>query len=339
RSNEAPRLGRELPPDVSQGIPRSALPPDVSQGISRSSLPAVVTQGPPPRVARHEEEEDEQERPTAAVPALAGRGPDKRVLLFGGAGVAALLVLALLGWALSGPGKGYVLVDLQRVPESAQSKVQVMLDTQQVALEKGSTTLLREVNAGRVMVVVSAPGYKPFTTTVDVAKGKDVTNVQAVLESLTPSAALLLVTQPEDAEVKVDGKVVRAQGKTDAFLNDVPVSGEGWMLEVSAPGYKSQSKQVTVSGGGRAQATIKLEPLVTRVAVKVESRPAGATIFVDGKDLGATTPATVQVPASSKQLLLKLKCHDAVEVDVPDSKDGQELAINPVSLKRQRGCR
>jgi hypothetical protein len=117
------------------------------------------------------------------------------------------------------------------------------------------------------------------------------------------------------------------------------VSGDAWMVEVSAPGFKPQSKQVTVSGGGRAQATIKLEPLVTKVAVKVESKPAGATIFVDGKDLGATTPATVQVPASSKLLLLKLKCHDAAEVDVPDSKDGQELAIAPVPLKRQRGCR
>jgi serine/threonine protein kinase len=339
RGHESPRSGRDLPPDVSQGIPRSSLPPDMSQGIARSALTPSVSQGPGAHGMRLDEEEDEQERPTAPVPALAGRGLDKRVALFAVLGTVALLVLGLLGWALSGPGTGYILVDLQRVPEGAQDKLQVMLDTQQVPLEKGSTTLLREVPAGRVMVVVSAVGYKPFTTTVEVTKGKDVTNVQAVLEHLSPSATLMLVTQPEDAEVKVDGKVVRPQGKTDAFFNDVPVNGEAWTLEASAPGYKSQLKQVAVTGGGRAQASFKLEPLVTKVAVKVESKPAGATIFVDGKNLGATTPATVQVPASSKQLLLKLKCHDEAEVDVPDSKAGQELAIPSVSLKRQRGCR
>jgi serine/threonine protein kinase len=353
RNSEPPRLGRELPPDVSQGIQRSALPPDVSQGIprsalppdvsqpiSRSALPPVVSPGPAARAnpVRHEEDDD-QERPTAAVPALSGRGLDKRVVFFGGLGVLALLVLAFVGWALSGPGTGYILVDLQRLPDDARSKVQVLLDTQQVTIDKDSTNLLREVQAGKVMVVVSAVGYKPFTTTVEVAEGKDVTNVQAVLESLSPTATLMLNTTPDDAQVKVDGKVVREQGKTDAFINDVPVGGPTWTLDVSAPGFKSQAKQVAVTGGGRAQASIKLEPLVVNVSVKVESKPAGATIFVDGKALNETTPAVVQVPATSKQLLLKLKCHDAAEVDVPQSGPGQELGVGPVNLKRQRGCR
>ncbi|MFP2933342.1 PEGA domain-containing protein, partial [Pyxidicoccus sp. 3LG] len=276
----------------------------------------------------------------AAVPALAAaRGLDKRKLLFGGLGVAAVLLLALVGWALSGPGEGLIMLDLQSVPAAVRGNAKVMLDMQPVTLAEGNSSLLKTVPAGKVSVVVTAEGYKPFTRTVDVVEGKDVASLQVVLESLVSTATLMLVTQPEDAEVKVDGKVVRVQGKTDAFLNDVPVLGPEWVVEVSAPGHKPQSRQVPVSNGGRAQLSVKLERVVTQVAVKVESKPAGATIFVDGKEWANPTPTTVQVPATTKQLLLKLKCHDEAEVDVPESDEGQAPAIAKVSLKRVRGCR
>jgi serine/threonine protein kinase len=334
-----------LPPDVSQGIPRSSLPPDVSQGIPRSSLPPDLGQGmsrPPPvmgaRGARQEDEDDDQERPTAAVPALAGRGLDKRVALFAALGVLALLLLVGVGWAVSRPGTGYILVDLQGVPVDARGSVKVLLDTQQVTVGK-DTALLREVPAGQVMVVVSAENFKPFTKTVDVAKGKDVTPVQVVLESLSRTGSLMLDTEPEDAEVTVNGTVVRPRGRKDRFIKSVPITGQEWTVEVSAPEYKTASQKVAVSEDGPAEVNLKLKPRVEKVSVRVDSKPAGATIFVDGQDLGAVTPAVVQVPASSRQLQLKLKCHDEAEVDVPESQSGQGTATAKVSLKRQRGCR
>nr|WP_225937556.1 protein kinase [Myxococcus sp. RHSTA-1-4] len=338
-----PRINRNLPPDMSQGIPRSALPPDVSQGIPRSALPPTPPAlGPAPVAARHQDEEDDdgdQERPTAAVPALAARSPGKRGMLIGAAAVVLLLVLAAAGWALSRPGVGYIMVDLQKVPAKARGNVRVMLDTQPVPVEQGSTTLLREVTAGQVMVVVSAEGYKPFTKTVEVTKGKDVTPVEAVLESLEQTASLVLDIEPRDAQVAVDGKVVREQGKGSALVKDLPVTGPEWVVEVSAPGHKPQTKRLPVSADGTAELSLKLEPLVVKVAVKVESKPAGATIFVDGTDMGAVTPAVVQVPAGARQLQLKLKCHDEAEVDVPGPKDGQEPATAKVSLRKLRGCR
>ncbi|QSQ23939.1 serine/threonine protein kinase [Pyxidicoccus parkwayensis] len=346
------QMGRSLPPDVSQGIARSALPPDVSQGIPRSALPPEVSgQGysrPPPvvgqgqgargaAVAAHEEEEDDQERPTAAVPALAGRGLDKRVMLFGALGLVALLVLAAVGFALSRPGTGYILVDLQGVPAEARESVKVLLDTQQVAVGK-DTTLLREVTAGQVMVVVSAENYKPFTKTVEVAKGKDVTPVHVELESLSRTASLMLVTEPDDAEVKVDGNVVRPRGRKDRFIKGVPVTGQEWAVEVSAPEFKAASQKVSVSGSDPVEVTLKLQPLIVKVPVRVDSKPAGAAIFVNGQDQGATTPAVVQVPAGTRQIQLKLKCHDEASADVTESEAGQGASAR-VSLKRQRGCR
>ncbi|MCP3144082.1 serine/threonine protein kinase [Pyxidicoccus xibeiensis] len=320
-----PRIARDAPLDVSPGHSRTSQPPSVASSRNAPQM--------------EDEDDADQERPTAAVPALAPRGPDKRVLLYAGGGLAALLVLVAVGWALMRPGDGFIMLDLQGVPAAVRDNAQVMLDMQPVPVEKGSLTLVKTVPSGKVSVVVSAEGYKTFTRTVDVAEGKDVTSLAVVLESLSPAATLMLVTQPDDAEVKVDGKVVRAQGKSDAFINDVPVVGPEWTVQVSAPGHKSQSRQVAVSGGGRAQLSVKLEPVVTKVAVKVESRPAGATIFVDGKELGDVTPATIQVPSTARQLLLKLKCHDEAAVDVPESGSGQEPATARVALKKVRGCR
>nr|WP_246357677.1 serine/threonine-protein kinase [Pyxidicoccus fallax] len=348
-----PRINRNMPPDLSQGVSRSSLPPDLSQGISRSALPPELVQnaGRPAPVAarRHDDEDDQdQERPTAAVPALAARGLDKRVLLFGGAGLVALLLLIAVGVALSRPGTGYVLVDMQQVPSEVRARARVMVNAEPVSLiqkvEAGEEpkevppTVLRPVEAGQVMVVVSAEGYKTFTRTVEVAKGKEVNPVEVVLESLQKTASLVVTVTPPGAEVQVNGTVVRKQGQTTAFLKDIPVTGPEWQVQVSAPGHKPQSKTLAVSGGGTAELSATLEPLVVTVDVKVESKPAGATIFVDGADMGAVTPAVVKVPANAKQLQLKLKCHDEAELDVPDPKEGGQPVVAK-TLRKRRNCR
>ncbi len=338
-----------LAPLEMQSSPPAGPAPRTSRGsgLPRMTRDVPTVGEPPPRPAPpvapayedDEEEDDSHELPTGSMAAVAPQDPRRKKMILGAVGAAAVVLLALLGWAFSGPGVGYVLVDLQNVPSEVRNRVQVRLDTQLVPLEGGSATLLREVPAGKVMVVVSAEGFNTFTKTVEVAAGKDVTPVQAVLESLVRTASLVLSTEPASAEVKVDGRVVREQGKTAAFIKDVPISGTEWVVEVSAPGHKPASKRVPVSGGGPVELALKLEPLVTRLAVKVESRPAGATIFVDGKDMGAITPAVVQVSPNARQLTLKLKCHNEAEVDVPDAEPGNEPATASVSLKRQPRCR
>ncbi|AKQ64304.1 serine/threonine protein kinase [Myxococcus hansupus] len=342
----APLEALPPPPPSAGPTPRTSR----GGGLPRMTRDVPVVSDPPPRPAPpvapvapayedDEDEDDSQERPTGGMAAVVPKDPKKKKLIMGAAGVAAVLVLVLLGWAFSGPGVGYVLVDLQSIPAEVRNRVQVRLDTQLVPLEGGSATLLREVPAGKVMVVVSAEGYNTFTKTVEVSAGKDVTPVQAALESLVRTAALVLSTEPASAEVKVDGRVVREQGKTAAYIKDVPINGSEWVVEMSAPGHKPVSKRVPVAGGGPVELSLKLEPLVTRMAVKVESKPAGATIFVDGKDMGAVTPAVVQVSPNARQLTLKLKCHNEAEVDVPDAEPGNEPATASVSLKRQPRCR
>jgi hypothetical protein len=195
--------------------------------------------------------------------------------------------------------------------------------------------MLEQVPAGPVVVLVSAEGYEPYTQTVQVTEGQQVTRVDATLKRLVKTASLVLSTRPADAEVKVDGKVVRKQGSRDVFIKDVPAN-ESLLVEVSAPGFKPFQKQYP--HGGDAPVEVQAELEAREYALRVESTPEGATIFAEGRDLGVVTPAVVKLPPSVRQVRLRLKCYNEAELDVDPPRAGDEAYVKG-SLKKIPRCR
>jgi serine/threonine protein kinase len=182
-------------------------------------------------------------------------GPN-RMVLFGAIGGGALLVLAVVGFLLTRSAPtGFIMVEL---PPGVASKAQVMLNAQPASVS--NNVVLEPVPAGPVMVAVSVEGYKTFTQTVTVQEGKAVTRVVPELEALVKSVSMVLATVPQDAEVKLNGKVVRAQGSQDAFIKDLPASDE-MIVEVKAVGFKPfQQKYRPPAGPEPLQVMVKLEP-------------------------------------------------------------------------------
>jgi hypothetical protein len=262
-------------------------------------------------------------------------------MLFAALGVVALLALGAVGFFLTrGPSLGFLMVNVD-LPAEVRAHTSVTLTTQagpQAFNPPASWPMLEKVAAGPVVVLVSAEGYTPFTQTVQVAAGQQVTRVDASLKRLVKTASLVLTTKPADAQVKVDGKVVRAQGASDVFLKDVK-AGDELLVEVSAPGFKPFTKKFAHTGDEPVQVKAELEAdgEASQYAVRVESVPAGATIFADGEDTGAVTPATVKVPASVKQVKLRLKCYTDATLPVEATDDG--TASVKGSLKRLPRCR
>ena len=60
-------------------------------------------------------------------------------------------------------------------------------------------------------------------------------------------------------------------------------------VTVAKAGYVSQTKEITVTGGKQASATFEL--VQAGSTINVTSEPAGASIFLDGKATGKSTPA------------------------------------------------
>jgi hypothetical protein len=194
-------------------------------------------------------------RDTQLPPTARPQGSNKMVL-FGAIGAGALVVLGVVGFLLMrSPPTGFIMVEL---PPAVGAKAQVMLNAQPAQVS--NNVVLEPVQAGPVMVAVSVEGYKTFTKTVEVQEGKGVTRVVPELEALVRSVSMVLATVPQDAEVTLNGKVVRAQGSQDAFIKDLPASDE-MLVEVKAVGFKPfQQKYSPPAGPEPLQVTVKLEP-------------------------------------------------------------------------------
>ncbi|MFZ1010074.1 MAG: PEGA domain-containing protein [Candidatus Sulfotelmatobacter sp.] len=121
-----------------------------------------------------------------------------------------------------------------------------------------------------------------------------------------PIAAIVVPGQmaidstPQGAQVQIDGK-------TDpTWVTPFTLSGllaGAHTVTVSKAGYSTDTRNVDVISGSKSFAVSHLSQLMATLAVG--SSPAGAAIFVDGKDSGKITPAQVSVDKGQHEVLLR----------------------------------
>jgi eukaryotic-like serine/threonine-protein kinase len=325
----------QLTPDAPPQPARPGRGPDGLPRIVRGDPPVLGAAAHPPRPVS-------TPAPVSALPPepksaehstdlnTMGGGARKGILLGAGGVALALIVLAVVLMMPSKPALGFIMVEL---PSAVRATAKVSLNAE--AVDSSTGDILQQMPAGPVVVMVSAEGYKPFTQTVTVTEGTQVTRVAAVMEAMERKGFLVLSTQPRDAEVKVNGKVLRPQGST-ALTFEMAFNGP-LSIEVSAPGHESvtQSYQPP-EGANPLEVAVQLKSQV--VNVRVESEPPGAIIEASGKRLG-NTPADLELPPAIKQVTLRLRCfHDAnVEVTAPAT--GESQALVKRTLRKQAGCR
>lgn len=152
------------------------------------------------------------------------------------------------------------------------------------------------VSGKKHLVEVSLDGYADAEREVE--PGHD--DTVAVEFALKPGATLNVTSDPPDASVRVNGRVVleNTPGVTKSFPPG-PVE-----VVVRYPGYDDFTKKLKAKKGAQ-----KLDAkLLAKVKVTVTSSPTGASVKLDGEDAGVTPT----------QLLLSTKGKYTVEV----TKDG-----------------
>ena len=130
---------------------------------------------------------------------------------------------------------------------------------------------------------------------------EDMSSVPALIRESSSSFGWLLVrTEPPGANVSIDGD---ARGLTPLSLSEMP--NGVYQLEVSVPGYKPEQRTVEISSDETiaavsivldrfvlADADIQAQSteagLITSGSVFVDSRPTGASVFLDGASVGVT---------------------------------------------------
>jgi eukaryotic-like serine/threonine-protein kinase len=105
---------------------------------------------------------------------------------------------------------------------------------------------------------------------------------------------------PQGAQVQVDGRGDSSY-VTPFALTSLPPGQH--TISVSKAGFTSDTRTVNVVSGSRASVVVHLNQLMATLVVT--SEPAGANIYVDGRDMGAKTPAQVSVDKGSHVVLVR----------------------------------
>jgi len=105
---------------------------------------------------------------------------------------------------------------------------------------------------------------------------------------------------PQGAQVQIDGQ-------TDpSWVTPFTLSGLAagpHTVIVSRSGYSSDTRTVEISAGSKSFVVTHLNQLVATLAVS--SSPAGARIYIDGKDSGKLTPAQISVDKGQHVVLVR----------------------------------
>ncbi len=156
----------------------------------------------------------------------------------------------------------------------------------------GERYLLRP---GEYRAMASAPGYHSLTSDITVSD-KDSQIVELILQPLP--GKLSINSQPAGARVLLDTNLL---GETP--FTDLPVEAGEHIIELHAPRYLPLTQSIDITGREVQQKlNLVLEPAWAEITI--DSMPPGATILVDGQEMGST-PAVLEVLRGEVQIMLQ----------------------------------
>jgi eukaryotic-like serine/threonine-protein kinase len=235
--------------------------------------------------------------------------------------VAVLAVVTVLG--------AFAAVLAQR----SQARVIVIVDppNAQVFVDQKPVIAKNQVSvsSGEHQVEAKADGFQSFSDQIKVG-GDDTRVVDIKLKAINEKGTLVVVTEPEDAQVSVDNKPVKAAGSRDAASVELSTSEEH-TVTVEKPGYRPKTIQVRVEVGKPTVPTVHLEQ--TTADVYISTSPPGADVSVDGRRQPNKTPTTIRRLDLSHAHSIQLSKPGYETVSVP-LKAGDSAEIPSITLSK-----
>ncbi len=180
----------------------------------------------------------------------------------------------------------------------------------------------------------SATPFEPPTPTANAepetraaapaARGRNSRKKSAPAAPTIVPGELAIDSNPPGAQIQIDGR-------TDpSWITPVTLSGVvagQHSIVISKSGYIADSRSVKVASGSRAFVSSRLNQLAAMLAVS--SSPAGANVYIDGKDTGKLTPAQVPVTTAGTHLVLVRKSGYIDETTNAQFTLGQTVSFTP----------
>ncbi len=151
---------------------------------------------------------------------------------------------------------------------------------------------------------------------------------QPVASATVIPGQLNINSTPEGAEVRIDGK--SDPGWVTPF-NLAGLSPGQHSVTVARAGYAPESRTIDVASGSKLFLVIQLAQITAAVAIS--SQPAGAQIFIDGKDTGHVTPAQLSVDKPGAHTFLVRKQGFLEQTSSANLQAGQVFHFAPTLKK------
>jgi eukaryotic-like serine/threonine-protein kinase len=171
--------------------------------------------------------------------------------------------------------------------------------------------------------VTSAPPVVSVKPKYTAAKNKGKTKTPSVAPMIVPGQ-LNVSSTPEGAQVTVDG---RNDPSWATPYNMAGLTPGQHTIVVAKPGFSSETRNVEVASGSKSFLVIQLAQL--SATLSVASTPAGASIFMDGKDTGKVTPAQFSVDKAGSHSFTFKKQGYLEENTTATLQIGQTIHLSP----------
>jgi hypothetical protein len=187
-----------------------------------------------------------------------------------------------------------------------------------------------------VEILASADGFKPVLVEATVAAGQAATSVLVPLQRAATVARFTVLPEPDDAEVRLDGQVVKRSGLRGLYVGEL-VPGVEHSLQVRRVGYRPMETVVKARNADEpVELRTTLEPL--EFALMVTSAPPGAVVF-SGERLLGVTPLSTKVTATAAALTVRKRCFETAQVPLRlPEQPGPRVSVR-ATLRKVPGCR
>ncbi len=272
----------EMPPLKEAQVPTPEPPPAPIVEIAEHPAPTFSLK---PRVVREEKPRVvTRENARKAVKEIKQVPP--RLMLYSVIAAVAVILCVLVGIAYSIHRQN---ADLEPAPQSAttaQAEAPVQPTPAPAPVE---TVPAPDQQAETQQEVVVTPRYAPKPR-----------RAAAPSKPVVIPGQLSIESTPEGAQVQIDG---RSEAAWMTPYNLPGLTPGQHSITISKPGYMPDTRTVQVSAGSKSFLSVHLA--VMGAILTVSSEPAGANVYIDGKDTGHVTPAQITTDKGSHTVLVR----------------------------------
>lgn len=181
-----------------------------------------------------------------------------------------------------------------------------------------------KLSAGNHTLQVERPKYKTLVREISIPKSQTVTERIALEENF--SKITINCTDPEADIYLADNVRGDTKQATGTWMADLEPGS--YVIKTRRPGCKEAFKQITIAPGNQPQEFSVPAPEPMYGSIQVSSSPAGARIYLDGKDMGVTPKVLNNQLAMTHALKLTYPGYQDYSTKI-DLKEGQTAQLNP----------